>query len=195
MDISTGMFLGTSMKILSSAESAINEGQQFAEAFDYAQRAVSGIDDLNLLNFFTKLIIGDRRLKKSLQSIHSFIDNTLQRMINSHTAQLGQARMEQDGEKSFFQALLGEGRTKEDMRCDILGIMLAGRDSMTSLLSSTWYLLSKHPQVFRRLRDEFSVLNGRQPTKADLNSFPYLRMVNQEGRPCGGQHFSASSRQ
>jgi cytochrome P450 len=47
--------------------------------------------------------------------------------------------------------------------------------------SWVWYLLSRHPEVDRKLRAELhSVLGGRVPTAADLRQLPYTRMVIEE---------------
>lgn len=182
LDISTELFLGTSTNLLSASESVHAEGQQFAAAFDYAQRAVSGIDDFSLFSLVTKWLLGDRRLKESVKYIHGFVDQVLERAIDSSAAPPKQDPTWQQGEKIFFHTLLGEGRAREDIKYDILNIILAGKDTMAAFLSSIWYVLSQRPDVYEKIRDEISVLDGRRPTKEDLNRFPYLRMVLQEGK-------------
>ncbi|KAK0640740.1 cytochrome P450 [Cercophora newfieldiana] len=109
--------------------------------------------------------------------IHTFIDQVLDQAIESANRP-GTANDKEH--KAFLPALLGEGRTREDLKYDILNITLAGKDTMASFLSSIWYTLSRRPNVVDSIRNEIGVLDGRAPTKGDLAGFRYLHMVLQE---------------
>ena len=47
-------------------------------------------------------------------------------------------------------------------------------------LAWTWYLLSQHPDVERRLHEELAFLGGRAPRSADLPDLRYTRWVIEE---------------
>jgi cytochrome P450 len=182
LDISTEIYLGTSTNTLSSSELADNKGQKFAMAFDYAQRTLSGVEDLNLVTMVSKLLFGDRRLKESLVCIHEYVDQVLDQALTSLAANTNQRFDQQSSDTLFSHALLSEGRAREDVKYDILNIILAGKDTMSTYLSSVWYVLCQRPDVYEKVRDEISVLEGRPPGKEELNQFTYLRMVLQEGK-------------
>lgn len=69
----------------------------------------------------------------------------------------------------------------EQMRSQILTLMLAGYETTASALTWTWYLLSKHPWAVERVRDEArQALHGRAPRYSDIEQLPYTRMVLNE---------------
>lgn len=67
------------------------------------------------------------------------------------------------------------------VRDNVLTMIVAGHESTANALSWTWELLSRNPEVERRLRAEIEQgLRGRPPTVADIERLPYTRMVFQE---------------
>jgi len=75
----------------------------------------------------------------------------------------------------------GAAMDDEQMRHQILTLMLAGYETTASALSWTWYLLTQNPMAMERLRREvWETLNGRPPRYADLENLPYTSMVLNE---------------
>ena len=75
----------------------------------------------------------------------------------------------------------GEGMTDEQLRVEVTTFLLAGQETTSLALTWTWYLLSLHAEVRRRLEAEIdSVLEGRPPEYSDLANLPYTRMVIDE---------------
>jgi cytochrome P450 len=75
----------------------------------------------------------------------------------------------------------GEGMTDKQLRDEAMTIIGAGYETITQALSWTWYLLSTHPEVERRLQGELqTVLGGRAPDFDDLPKLTYTRMVFEE---------------
>jgi len=69
----------------------------------------------------------------------------------------------------------------EQVRDEVVTILLAGQLTTANSLSWTWYLLSKHLEVETRLHEELdAVLAGRMPTHTDLQSLPYTEKVIRE---------------
>lgn len=76
----------------------------------------------------------------------------------------------------------GIGMDDQELRNQIITLLLAGYETTASALTWTWYLLSQHPAVFDLLRSEARrVLDGRTPTWQDLDNLSYARMVFEEG--------------
>jgi cytochrome P450 len=72
----------------------------------------------------------------------------------------------------------GGGMSDEQVRDEALTLFLAGHETGANALVWTWYLLSQHPEVERRLHEEIdSVLGGRAPELADLPQLRYAEMV------------------
>lgn len=75
----------------------------------------------------------------------------------------------------------GEQMDNRQLRDEVLTLLLAGHETTANALAWTWYLLSKHPAVARRLQTELvAVLGGRRPTVDDLPNLTYTRMVLEE---------------
>jgi cytochrome P450 len=78
----------------------------------------------------------------------------------------------------------GEGAermTDEQVRDEALTLFLAGHETGANALTWTWYLLSQHPEVERRLHEEIDdVLGDRPPEFADLPQLRYAEMVLSE---------------
>ena len=75
----------------------------------------------------------------------------------------------------------GSGMTDRPLRDEILTFLLAGHETTAVSLSWTWYLLSQHPEVEQKLREELTqVLGGRAPRLEDLPRLPYTDKVVKE---------------
>jgi cytochrome P450 len=75
----------------------------------------------------------------------------------------------------------GEGMSDQQARDEVITIFFAGHETTATALTWAFYLLSQHPEVEARVRDEIqSVLQGRAPTFADLPKLEYLHRVLQE---------------
>ena len=74
-----------------------------------------------------------------------------------------------------------EQMTDRQLRDEVMTIVMAGHETTANNLTWTFYLLSKHPAVARRLRREVrEVLGGRTPAIEDLPRLSYTRMVLEE---------------
>src|SRR5207253_7784675 len=75
----------------------------------------------------------------------------------------------------------GEGMSDQQVRDEVLILLLGGYETTATALTWTWYLLSQHPEVERRLHAELdTVLLGQRPSVEHLDKLPYTRMVIQE---------------
>jgi cytochrome P450 len=67
------------------------------------------------------------------------------------------------------------GLSDVQIRDEALTLLLAGHETTANALTWTWYLLSQHPDVDRRLHAEVDrALGGRLPTLADLPRLPLV---------------------
>ncbi len=72
----------------------------------------------------------------------------------------------------------GGSMTDEQLRDEAMTLFLAGHETTANALTWTWYLLSRHPEVERKLHEEIdAVLQGRLPTVEDLSRLEYTEMV------------------
>jgi cytochrome P450 len=75
----------------------------------------------------------------------------------------------------------GARLTDKQVRDETISFFIAGHATIASALTWTWYLLSTHPECWRRLRAEVvEVLGDHPPAVADLPRLPYTTMVVRE---------------
>jgi cytochrome P450 len=75
----------------------------------------------------------------------------------------------------------GQGLDDNQVRDEVVTMLIAGHETTALSLSWAWYLLAKHPAAEQRLHDELTgALAGRTPTMKDLPELPYTRQVLQE---------------
>ena len=71
--------------------------------------------------------------------------------------------------------------TDEQVRDEAMTIVLAGQLTTANALSWTWFLLSRHQEVERRLHEELDqVLDGRLPAFADIHALRYTEKIIRE---------------
>ncbi len=75
----------------------------------------------------------------------------------------------------------GEYLKDKQIRDEIITMLMAGHETISSALAWTWYLLSQHPEVEKKFHEEIeTVFKGRTPTGEDLPALQYTRMVFSE---------------
>lgn len=75
----------------------------------------------------------------------------------------------------------GAGMTDEQIRDEVMTMMLAGSETTASILGWILHLLGTHPDVQRAVHAELDEVVGRRPISADdLTRLPYLRRVVRE---------------
>jgi len=75
----------------------------------------------------------------------------------------------------------GESMNDTQVHDEVMTFIFGGHETVSSGLTWTMYLLSKHPVIARRLRQELhDVLGGRSPTVSDIPQLKYLTMVIEE---------------
>ena len=118
----------------------------------------------------------NRRFKVDKQ----FVDQTLLKMINARRASgedkgdlLSMLLMAQDED--------GGGMDDRQLLDEVITLFAAGHETTSNALTWTWYQLSQHPDVYKRMHAEIdTVLQERTPTLHDLPSLPYTLMVLKE---------------
>ncbi|MBX3000420.1 MAG: cytochrome P450 [Caldilineaceae bacterium] len=75
----------------------------------------------------------------------------------------------------------GGGMSDEQVRDELITLLLAGHETTANALNWTFYLLSQHPEVEAKLQAEVDrVLGKRRATLADLEDLFYTRAVVEE---------------
>ena len=110
---------------------------------------------------------------------------TLDRIVFDLIAQRRATQSSRDDLLTMFMEArdeeTGEGMNDRQLRDEVLTMFLAGHETTSNALAWTFYLLSTHPGIRRRLCAELeAVTGGRAPTLEELPRLEYLGQVIKE---------------
>lgn len=75
----------------------------------------------------------------------------------------------------------GEAMGEQQIRDEVMSLLVAGHETTANTLSWLWYLLAQHSAVVAQIETELdAVLNGRLPTVADFPQLQYSNKVIKE---------------
>jgi cytochrome P450 len=75
----------------------------------------------------------------------------------------------------------GQAMSDQQLRDEIITMVLAGHETTANLLAWTFMLLARHPEIERRVREEaIRVLGDRDPALEDVRSLEYTERVLEE---------------
>lgn len=119
----------------------------------------------------------NRQIRQALQTIDRIIFNIIAEY--RHSQRSGQNLMNELIEAR--DELTGEALSDQEIRDQILTLLIAGYETTASAMTWFWYLLAQHPEVEQKLRQEIATtLGNTAPTYQDLPRLTYTKMVIQE---------------
>jgi cytochrome P450 len=119
----------------------------------------------------------NRRIQKAIRTL----DMVVHDIITEHRQQYS--------EKGDLLSMLlqasdeetGQKMSDQQLRDEVMTLLLAGHETTANALTWTWYLLAQYPEIERRLHAELEqVLGGQLPTVEHLPELSYTRMVLEE---------------
>ena len=130
--------------------------------------------------------IPNKKRKQAVKTIHRFADNTVSEAIRRvDSGDLEKSPESQPNGKPryvFLHAILSQTRDRYTLRSELLNVLLAGRDTTAGLLSNTWHVLARRPDIYNKLRQEIlsADLHGAPPTYDQIKDMRYLKYLLNE---------------
>ncbi|KUI61103.1 Cytochrome P450 52A13 [Cytospora mali] len=193
IDAATEVLFGQSLNTL--LKSPDSEEHMFMRAFDTAQ-SKAHFRPRN--KFLAKYIFRDADWDSACVTVHSFVDryisNALQKKcanspgytgsINPDSKQLedDSCIIGPDGKKRyvFLYEMAKETQDRIQLRNELLNVLLAGRDTTASLLSNTFFILARRPDIWAKLKAEVDALGGIPPDYDTLRGMKYTKYLLNE---------------
>ncbi|WP_226021566.1 cytochrome P450 [Halomicrobium salinisoli] len=121
---------------------------------------------------------GDREFEAAIDALDGVLDEVIER-------RRGTFGSEEEGPTDFLSILMrarGRGEQSPDqLRDEMMTMLLAGHDTTALTLTYSWFLLSEHPEVERRLHEEVDdVVGDERPGMEHVRDVEYLEWVIQE---------------
>ena len=138
----------------------------FAKAFSVVQSTLGTHLCLGRL----AKVVPEPGYKAHLQWLHHFVDDIIgqYRATTSDPSQTGHS-------SNVLPSLDDHVLEPVKLRGQLMSLLLAGRDTTASLLSSLWHVLSRRPDIWATLQGEITLLEGKQPDHHHLANLTYLR--------------------
>lgn len=187
LDSATEFLFGTS--VYSQRQQATADGDDQFEWKDLATSFDTGTKVLGergqLFEFYW--LHNPKRFRDSIKEVHRFADfcvqNALQRFHDSKQIPTVSSTSKQ--KYTFLDELVKATQDPIELRSQLMNMLLAGRDTTAGLLSWTFWLLARHPAVFKKLRmvilDNFGPYEQTDRISfSSLKSCAYLQYVLNE---------------
>lgn len=121
--------------------------ENFNEAFNYTQRMLARRSYSQ--SFYR--VMDSLSFRKSCKTVHGFARYYVDRALAMDADEL--EKKSQSG-YTFLYELVKSTRDPKALQDQLLNIMVAGRDTTAGLLSFTMFELSRHPEIYEKLKKE-----------------------------------------
>ncbi|KAF9443684.1 cytochrome P450 [Macrolepiota fuliginosa MF-IS2] len=170
--------------LVAASSNADHPANQFAKAFDEAQRLTSL--RMRRGGFWPLMEFWKDKVEEQMCVVRGFIEPIVADAVE------GRRRERERGEGELGDKEVKEGESLLEhlvkltddetiLRDETLNILFAGRDTTTNSITFSVYLLAENPHVLKRLRREIlEKVGNRRPTYDDMREMKYLRAVINE---------------
>ena len=178
MDTATEFLLGSSTHTLAPTKSGEREAR-FVE--DYLVCCIEAVRQIQMgpLRGMSVNLKAAGAKERAWAYIDRFVDEALDMRRSGKLDFLVEEGMEADvtGVKySFIREIARDTDDRAMLRDQILNVLLASRDTTAGLLSNLFFMLSRHPEVYAKLRAEVEdTLHGEIPSEEVLKNMTYLK--------------------
>ncbi|KAG1800354.1 cytochrome P450 [Suillus plorans] len=152
----------------------------FSDAVSQAEHAISRRVIIGTAWKMTEIFADSTA--QHMKVIDEFLDPILKAALARHStaAKLDVNNIAED--QTFLDHLIKLTSDFKVIKDETLNILLAGRDTTASTLTSAIYLLAMHPEILSRLREEIISKVGpiRMPTYGDIKEMKYIQAVLNE---------------
>ncbi|SFF75769.1 Cytochrome P450 [Halopelagius inordinatus] len=128
----------------------------------------------------------NREYKQSVRVLEGVIDDIVAERTGTEESPAaavgnGTGEMPMDLLSVLLRAKKRGEQSDQQLRDEMMTMLLAGHDTTALTLTYTWYLLSQHPEAEAKVHEELeAVCGGETPTMADVRQFDYVERVLQE---------------
>ncbi|KAH7120563.1 n-alkane-inducible cytochrome P450 [Dactylonectria macrodidyma] len=174
MDSATEFLFGESIDSLHAGK----EQPSFAKDFNTSQDGLAIRTRLGPLMIFHR----DSAFSKATVEARRFVDQFVQKALEYRDAHTDgkDATTDSDQRYVFLYELSKHTADKTVLADQVLNILLAGRDTTASLLSITFFILARRPDVWKKLKEEVLAVDNERPSFEELKSMTYLTWVLNE---------------
>ncbi|KAL4755728.1 cytochrome P450 [Aspergillus foveolatus] len=172
LDTTTALLFGKSVYSLRADTDQDTDNKLFAESFNIAQEGLAKRFRIAPWHF----LYNPPGFRKACANVHRFVEQYLDSL------NLGEEDTLDDKSHGFIKQIAQESANKEELRDQLLNVLLAGRDTTACCLAWTFRLLVRHDHAMICLRKEISSIMGESlhATREQIKKMTYLSCVIKE---------------
>ena len=178
LDLTTAFAMGESVDSLSMTQS---EGKKrFVDSLQFVKKRMARDGFLGPVHVLLRQSDFHKACEEVKRYVEKFIQKALEKKRRSEKAT---PSFEEDSTGySLLEGLIENFDDPVSIRDSVITILIAGIDSVGGLLSTTFWLLARHENVWQSLRaNTLELIGDEPPTYEQLRNFAYLRNVLNEG--------------
>ncbi|KAJ3576017.1 hypothetical protein NP233_g717 [Leucocoprinus birnbaumii] len=147
----------------------------FVKAFVRSQEGIAQRTTIGstwpLLEFWKDTVAADRHI------LDQFVQPLLERGLKEKESRTATESKEDEVPETLLDYLLDKTSDQKVIKDELVNLLVAGRDTTSSLITFSLYMLIEHPEMEQRLRQEImeKVGSERSPTSEDIRELRYLR--------------------
>lgn len=176
LDSATEFLFGESTNSLLT--SLGSEQQIFATALDYAQSQLINRGTPGMWVSSSE----NKRFLKACKTVHDYTDRYVYQALAHRASEGAKPKLQEkpSGRYVFLNELAKETDDPQRLRAEIMNLLVAGRDTTASLLSNTFHVLARRPDIWSRLKAEVDELAGEKPDYETLRNMKYVKNLLNE---------------
>ncbi|KAL3419543.1 n-alkane-inducible cytochrome p450 [Phlyctema vagabunda] len=178
LDMATDTLFGSSIGSLDPGSIGNQKFQQFFDAFTYSQVCLMRRAQLGGLVALFRDSKFDESNKICREVVDSFVRQAIEynTSIENPSSKEGERLVDVNREEKyvFLRELAKHTTNPQRLRDEGMCMLLAGRDTTSSLLANLWHVLARRPDVFQELQEEVKQLHGERPTITSMKGMKYL---------------------
>jgi len=177
LDSATEFLFGQSINSLLSSEDS--DQLRFGQAFDAAQVSIGKGNNFGAIGRY----FSNDDFRKNCKTVHDFVDKIVDKVLKEVDPMDSEKNVSVNGGRYVFLTETAKvTRNPKQLRDESLNILLAGRDTTASLLSHTFHVLARRPDIWKKLQLEIDDLNGKKPDYETIKQMKYLKYLLTECR-------------
>ncbi|KAN0112233.1 cytochrome P450 [Hyaloscypha variabilis] len=178
LDVSTEFLFGKSVNSQTALVSSqcldsgpeVKKNKDFSKALNFALEYIGWRVRLQGLYW----VANSRKFRRACRTVRSFTDDFVRLALDPTTKKLI-PDPDKTGKFVLLDSLVATTKSSEELRDQVLQILVAGRDTTSSLLSWTILLLSRHPKHLNFLRNAILEHFGTESSSKNAMTFSSLK--------------------
>ena len=178
LDLTTAFAMGESVDSLSLTQT--EEKKRFVDSLLFLKKRMARDGLLGPVH----VLLRKSDFLKACEEVKSYVEKSIRQALEKkrqNEKEIPSVEKDSMG-YNLLEGLLENSSDLVSLRDSVITILIAGIDSVAGLLSTTFWLLARHEDVWQRLRaDTLEFIGDVPPTYEQLRTFSYLRNVLNEG--------------